>query len=248
MKKVSVFGFFILVFVLCGAMFSNSPSQALDNHLNEQIVAFNELMEADELQVLNWRSRVKSSAIEMNDDFQKYVDVFKLEHPSFTLASSEVNGDHEIAVFIHTTQDGLREEVKFFASKNTGGIVLEKSYELIADKAGQTFNRDNLENRLNELEINPAMFFYQITAETDLHARSLPEKAREYAKRLGAEEMEALIEETFISLSAYNSEWSEGITLHDNKTMNVQIALRQNADLGSRTIVTFGTPIITTEY
>lgn len=30
--------------------------------------------------------------------------------------------------------------------------------------------------------------------------------------------------------------------------MNVQIALRENQELGSRTTVTFGTPIITTEY
>lgn len=248
MKKVSTFGFLILVFGICGAMLTNTTSQALDNHLNEQINAFSKLVETDELQVLNWRSRVKSSAKEINGDFQKHVDVFKLEHPSFTHVSSEVNGDHEIAVLVNINEDGLREEIKFFASSNNGGIVLEKSYELIADEASQTFNRDNLEKRLDELNIDSALFFYQITAEADLTGHSLPEKAREYAERLGAVEMEALIEETFISLSAYNSEWSEGITLHDNKTMNVQIALRQNSDLGSRTIVTFGTPIITTEY
>ncbi|WP_377887443.1 YwmB family TATA-box binding protein [Alkalihalobacillus sp. R86527] len=61
-----------------------------------------------------------------------------------------------------------------------------------------------------------------------------------------ASKVEAVNEETFVSLSAYHKKWKANITTN-NQRMNLQIALRDTG-LGGATTVTIGTPIITTEY
>lgn len=88
-----------------------------------------------------------------------------------------------------------------------------------------------------------------MTAETTtLNDDSLFATGKRYTEQLGATIQEVLKEETFVSLSAYNNEWDTGIALVNGNNMNVQVALRQNPDLGQQTRVTLGTPIITTEY
>ncbi|MDG5787293.1 YwmB family TATA-box binding protein [Evansella sp. AB-P1] len=65
---------------------------------------------------------------------------------------------------------------------------------------------------------------------------------------LSADVVEDLQEETFVSLSAHTPLWEQEIVTNGEK-MNVQIALRSiNNGLGGETIVTIGTPLITTEY
>lgn len=70
--------------------------------------------------------------------------------------------------------------------------------------------------------------------------------ATELLEDFSAEEVEAMSEETFVSVSAYTNEW-ETVLPTANGKMNLQIALR-NTGLDSPTTVVIGTPIITSEY
>ncbi|OIJ21772.1 hypothetical protein BKP45_03485 [Anaerobacillus alkalidiazotrophicus] len=75
----------------------------------------------------------------------------------------------------------------------------------------------------------------------------LGEQAELLLKEFSAQKIEALKEETFISISAYTNIWNSSLTTTE-ESMNLQLAIRANERLGGETTVTIGTPIITTEY
>ncbi|WNB92339.1 YwmB family TATA-box binding protein [Bacillus sp. NEB1478] len=72
-------------------------------------------------------------------------------------------------------------------------------------------------------------------------------KANELVQSFSGISVEELKEETFVSLSAYTEQWEQAIYTGHNHKMNLQVALRTEG-MGSKTTVTIGTPIITSEY
>jgi hypothetical protein len=72
-------------------------------------------------------------------------------------------------------------------------------------------------------------------------------KANELVQSFSGVSVEGLKEETFVSLSAYTEQWEQAIYTGHNHKMNLQVALRTEG-MGSKTTVTIGTPIITSEY
>lgn len=72
-------------------------------------------------------------------------------------------------------------------------------------------------------------------------------QANELVRAFSGVSVEELKEETFVSLSAYTELWEQAIYTGHQHKMNLQVALRTEG-LGSKTTVTIGTPIITSEY
>lgn len=248
MKKMYTVGFLGLILFLCVGM-NVASNGAAEIRFNEQVKAIASLTEKETLEAIGWQVRAKGTEKQYEGTFSELINQFESDYPSFERISVQADGNDLRAVFTNASTNGLREEMKIFASPMEDGIVLEQSYELIADDAVTVFDFDMFEESLTEFDLNDAELFYQVTAEANhLDEVSLYEQAKDYADELGAIEQEVLNEGTFVSLSAYNEEWSGGIALNDERTMNVQVALRQNPDLGARTAVTLGTPIITTEY
>lgn len=71
-------------------------------------------------------------------------------------------------------------------------------------------------------------------------------KTKKLLEQFEAKPVEELNEETFVSVSGLTKKWNHSIPTQ-NGNMNIQVALRSES-LGENTIVTVGTPIITTEY
>jgi hypothetical protein len=94
---------------------------------------------------------------------------------------------------------------------------------------------------------NPKIFSCVTGTYGDKMVVDLYSQANELVQAFSGTSVEELKEETFVSLSAYTEQWEQAIyTGHQNK-MNLQVALRSEG-LGSKTTVTIGTPIITSEY
>ncbi|MFC0525257.1 YwmB family TATA-box binding protein [Pontibacillus salicampi] len=68
----------------------------------------------------------------------------------------------------------------------------------------------------------------------------------EFSNRVKMKELQTLNEEDFISVTGYSSQWTQAIPYENGTAANAQIALREG--LGAKTTLTFGTPIITSEY
>jgi hypothetical protein len=76
--------------------------------------------------------------------------------------------------------------------------------------------------------------------------KSLPETVNHVLSKFKAKEIEALKEETFMSVSA-NSPMFTGSIDNQRDHMNLQIGIRSEG-LGGKTTIVVGTPIITIEY
>lgn len=227
-EKMYTVGFLGLILFLCVGM-NVASNGAAEIRFSEQVKAIASLTEQEKLDAIGWHVRAKGTEKQYEGTFSELISEFESDYPSFKRISAQADEHYLRAVFTNASTDGLREEIKFFASPMEDGVVFEQSYELIADDAGTVFNFDTFEERLTEFDLGDAELFYQVTAETDhLDEVSLYEQAKDYADELGAIEQEVLNEGTFVSLSAYNEEWSGGIALNDERTMNVQVALRQN--------------------
>ena len=72
---------------------------------------------------------------------------------------------------------------------------------------------------------------------------ALPTVANDLLKSFDGKKIEALKEETFMSVSANSPMFSDSIA----RDMNLQIGIRSEG-LGAKTTVVVGTPIITIEY
>ncbi|WMM33889.1 YwmB family TATA-box binding protein [Shouchella clausii] len=252
MQKMIKAGFLAFVIGICGAMvFAPTHEKNKDQLLFAKAEAMLELARQEQLHVISWQVRAKGNeeVVHSKGEYEQKVDAFAAEHPTFERQPLESNQDSWSEVFIQDRGNGLQEVVKWLAVKDEGQIILMKSYELIASAEESVFDQALLKERLNRLEMESALLFYQLTAETTtLNDDSLFATGKRYMEQLGATIQEVLKEETFVSLSAYNNEWDTGIALENGNNMNVQVALRQNPDLGQQTRVTLGTPIITTEY
>ncbi|HWO98815.1 MAG TPA: YwmB family TATA-box binding protein, partial [Bacillus sp. (in: firmicutes)] len=71
-------------------------------------------------------------------------------------------------------------------------------------------------------------------------------KVRQLLNEFRAEPRESLVEESFVSMSAYTEMWEEALPTEQHR-MNLQIGMRKMG-MGGETTLVVGTPIITSEY
>ncbi|MFK9091497.1 YwmB family TATA-box binding protein [Bacillus salipaludis] len=109
------------------------------------------------------------------------------------------------------------------------------------------FTSDVLKNRLSDIfRGKPTVFSCMMGVFNDKIDTALPVVVNNVLSSFDAKEIEALKEETFMSVSAMSPMFSGFIDQRKNN-MNLQIGVRSEG-LGARTTVVVGTPIITIEY
>ncbi|MDD9313984.1 YwmB family TATA-box binding protein [Cytobacillus firmus] len=80
----------------------------------------------------------------------------------------------------------------------------------------------------------------------DQHQK-LSDKANNILEKLSAQPVEQLVEENFVSVSAYKNSWENFLPTRNNEKMNLQLGLRNNQEDKLISII-IGSPIITIEY
>ncbi|MFJ7726078.1 YwmB family TATA-box binding protein [Neobacillus sp. NPDC097160] len=109
------------------------------------------------------------------------------------------------------------------------------------------FTSDVLKNRLSDIfRGKPTVFSCMMGIFNDKIDTALPVVVNNLLSSFDAKEIEALKEETFMSVSATAPIFS-GFIDQPKNNMNLQIGVRSEG-LGARTTVVVGTPIITIEY
>jgi hypothetical protein len=105
----------------------------------------------------------------------------------------------------------------------------------------------NVEKKLSKIFVKEPTFFSCVKGEfSDKMKGVLLNQANHLLAEFQAKPIEALQEETFVSVSAYTEKWENALP-STNQLMNIQLALRTTG-LGEKTTVVVGTPIITIEY
>ncbi|MFK4254619.1 YwmB family TATA-box binding protein, partial [Streptomyces angustmyceticus] len=67
-------------------------------------------------------------------------------------------------------------------------------------------------------------------------------------KKFSVKSIEKLVEDDFVSITAYNKSWENYLTSSKKNKFNVQFGIRTNKDLQNAYNLTIGSPIITEEY
>ena len=109
------------------------------------------------------------------------------------------------------------------------------------------FTTSQFKNRLTDIfRGKPTIFSCMKGTVGDKMYEALPKTANHLLSVFNAKEIEALKEETFMSVSA-NSPLFTGSIENQRDNMNLQIGIRSEG-LGAETTIVVGTPIITIEY
>ncbi|MDQ0244849.1 hypothetical protein J2S09_002420 [Bacillus fengqiuensis] len=102
-------------------------------------------------------------------------------------------------------------------------------------------------NRYHKLfTSNPTIFSCVKGQFNDKIDSGLSLEARQLLNEFRAEPRESLVEESFVSMSAYTEMWEEALPTEQHR-MNLQIGMRKMG-MGGETTFVVGTPIITSEY
>ncbi|MCM3718353.1 YwmB family TATA-box binding protein [Fictibacillus phosphorivorans] len=182
----------------------------------------------------------------------KQAEELKRDYPEFRWAASEdESGHYKMIGKFHHKELGLTEKVTIITYPQKEQL---SSYFIYAVEGPVNTNQNwkeiqrLLDSRIREsVGGNPKIFSCVTGTYGDKMVVDLYSQANELVQAFSGVPVEELKEETFVSLSAYTEQWEQAIyTGHQNK-MNLQVALRSEG-LGSKTTVTIGTPIITSEY
>jgi len=67
-------------------------------------------------------------------------------------------------------------------------------------------------------------------------------------KKFTANSIEKLVEDDFVSITAYNKSWKDYLSSNKKNKFNIQFGIRTNKELQDTYNLTIGSPIITEEY
>lgn len=247
-KKTVVIIFFLLA--LMPFLFGETKERSA---LKPLIVFFME----NEISIEEYKLHTRGVRLAFNDKqhFAKEAERFIQKMPSFNWEKQEnFRNDGLFLKGTFTHPDLPLEETLSIYSYPTKrhSYTMYVSYEMVAKQPN--FSLDEMlaieEKWLEAAKMifrgqRPAV--YAAVKGKDVRTGDLHERGREMIADLNAEIVEQVGEETFVSITAYHPQWQNELSSR-GKRFNLQLALRQEPNLGLYTTVTIGTPIITTEY
>ncbi len=137
--------------------------------------------------------------------------------------------------------------VMFTLTDNKELYVIYKASDTKWDKESWLETKDDIQSQIDVLfDENPLIFSCVNGVMNDTLKDGLTKEAEGLMESFQGKEVESIDEGTFVSVSAYTTQWNDYLPT-ENKKMNLQIALRDDIPK-KQTRVTIGTPIITMEY
>ncbi|WP_350019690.1 YwmB family TATA-box binding protein [Priestia flexa] len=245
-KKISVFlAIFIAGIIVyygsyvTNAQASNSTLEKMVNVLNKEAVEMKEWSlyareeAVDVTSLVNFQMKSKQLQSKFRGfkwDIKRENDVWKAE------GTRQTESVKELIMLTYTGDE-----------KSKGGYI---SYELI----GQGFTTRNVndaeeifKDNYEQLFLTNPLIFSCIKGEINDKMESvLSLQVKQLLTAFNAQQIESLMEESFVSVSAYTGLWEEALSSQQQE-MNLQIALRKTG-MGGQTTLVVGTPIITSEY
>jgi len=181
-----------------------------------------------------------------HETIPSYVEKLQTQYPEFKLTKVEEKNSNKYMLNRQKAGE-VSEQFIVIASKDVRPYA-----EVLYKASGEDWNPDirrDFSPRL--LTIKAERFAENTTIFTCLTSESSDKingvlLLEKFSSRLQIEKLQTLNENEFISNTGYTSHWNQALPYMDKGVMNVQYALRQ--DMGGKTTLTFGTPIITNEY
>ncbi|MBN8203920.1 YwmB family TATA-box binding protein [Bacillus sp. NTK034] len=174
--------------------------------------------------------------------FREHEANLKSKYPNFQWEENRI-GDHHIIITGKLNGNITREQIVLTALKEGNRYKLLQTYSFTSE----IWSQDEYERLTNILENKHNLYFtVKSKLKPDQHQK-LSDKANNILEKLSAQPVEQLVEENFVSVSAYKNSWKNFLPTRNNEKMNLQLGLRNNQEDKLISII-IGSPIITIEY
>jgi hypothetical protein len=200
--------------------------------------------------IQEWSIYTREYSPTLQDDatFLQKVNELKDKHPEFQW-TFEKNNDIWKATGLYE-YSSVKEKIQLVATVTNEKPQTYILYEVIGfgwSEANLKSVFKNIDQKLSKIFVKQPVFFSCVKGEfSDKMKGVLFNQVNHLLTEFDAKPIEALHEETFVSVSAYTEQW-ENALLTKKHPMNIQLALRTTG-LGEKITVVVGTPIITIEY
>ncbi|WP_257348122.1 YwmB family TATA-box binding protein [Pseudalkalibacillus decolorationis] len=247
-KRIIVTGITLTILLAC---FTGAEAKQKDWD-DQALIQITSVMEKPDLEITNWSLYGKSTTGFVSDftGYVKVVESLQAKSSNFQWEEIVESDKHWSVTGSNIHSSGIKERVSVFAYPHKSHYKTYIIYEVEGqDWLNHKWNsfksifRDKVQLFLGE---SPSIYTCVQGEQSDTMGIVLQKRAEQLVQSFNATTIEALHEETFLSLSAYTDQWKHSI-LTDQQEMNLQIGIRTHG-IGGKTTITIGTPIITTEY
>jgi hypothetical protein len=185
--------------------------------------------------------------LKTENEVQEYVKELKAQFPDWDWSTHETSDKWEVTA-VSPTSKHHKEMLQIMATHTNQPVSAYIVYKVSGNEWNKEmesfFTENQFKSRLSDVfRGNPTIFSCMKGSVSDKIDTALPVVASELLEVFEAKEIEALKEDTFMSVTANSPLFSDSIA----QDMNLQIGIRSEG-LGGKTTIVVGTPIITIEY
>lgn len=209
------------------------------------------VLEAEDILLDGWTFYAREHVLDMKsvEDVKEYADGLRLMFPDWKWTVTNTNQKWEVTAV--SPAKNHQESLQIMATHTKQPVNAYIVYRVTGTEWNEAsksfFTTDTFKNRLSDIfRGNPTVFSCMKGVFSDKIDEALPTTMGRLLSRFNGKEIEALKEESFMSVSAKSPLFAGSID-HQKNSMNLQIGIRSEG-LGAQTTVVVGTPIITIEY
>ncbi|MBA4536657.1 YwmB family TATA-box binding protein [Bacillus aquiflavi] len=250
MNKISLTALLISI-ILFSFFFLENTATIANNKMDLAILA--ETLQDEDVVIKEWSLHARKITPEMNskEEINQFFKQLKKQFPEWDWTTKKSERHYEIkGELLNLSSQPYNETIHLRSSANKNKFETYITYEIKGykwSKEAELFVSKIAKKKIDDIFRGNVTIFSCIKGEfSDRIEKALSRKANKFLTILDGEEIEALSEDSFVSVSAYTPLLGEVISNETNK-MNLQLALRTEG-LGARTTIVVGTPIITVEY
>ncbi|WP_045518743.1 YwmB family TATA-box binding protein [Neobacillus niacini] len=248
MKRKTKVLLIISVMIMVGwmAVLGSSMTRAADDL---DLLKIAGVFQTEDILLEEWSFYAREHLVDLNTEkeVQEYVKELQQKFPGWNWSTSKTSDKWEVTA-VSPTSKHHTEMLQIMATHTIQPVNAYIVYRVSGNEWNKEmesfFTNDPLENRISDIfRGNPTIFSGMKGSISDKMDIAIPTIANDLLEVFDGKEIEALKEDTFMSVSANSPMFSDSIA----QDMNLQIGIRSEG-LGGKTTIVVGTPIITIEY
>ncbi|PLR85454.1 YwmB family TATA-box binding protein [Bacillus sp. V33-4] len=247
MKKFSIVLSFIGIIGFIIFQFGNRTTEA---NGQQDLLTLAKILHDENIIINEWslHAREKMETFQTAHAVEQHIDALQQEFSSWKWSNFDGKKHREVSAV--SSGPTYQEKIRLLITPANEEFHAYLIYEVNGKQWSETsenFLKIGIAERISDIFRGKATIFSCIKGEfNDKLKTALPEYVNMLLEVLNGKEIEALQEDSFISMSAYSPLFAAELKGKSEK-MNFQLALR-NQGLGGKTSIVVGTPIITIEY
>ena len=236
-------------FVMMVGLMAVLGSRMTEASGEQDLVRIADAFQTEDIMLEEWSFYAREHLVDLSTEkeVQEYVKELQQKFPGWDWSTSETSDKWEVTA-VSPTSKHHTEMLQIMATHTkqpaSAYIVYRVSGKEWNKEMESFFTKDQFKNRLSDIFRGiPTVFSSMKGSISDKIDKAVPTIANEFMGIFKAEEIEALKEDNFMSVSANSPMFTDSIA----QDMNLQIGIRSEG-LGTKTTIVVGTPIITIEY